>query len=191
MTLICLKIKLHADITSIWKVSHLDSFWNRGPRELRNGLMSHMFINKACTNQSEVGYFQTSHYQIFSGLLISHLVKGNKDSVYKVEITGKIVGCKTIRKSKSAIQCMVQRWRACVPVPLWVCTRPFVASLSHHLVESIPVKRKINITVTILSFSQVHVAFNSIKLKRDHAKQAVFDFCTPNKLPLLPPTPVP
>ena len=38
MTLICMKIKLHAELIFTWKVSHLDSFSNRGTRELGNGL---------------------------------------------------------------------------------------------------------------------------------------------------------
>ena len=38
MTLICMKMKLRAELIFIWKVSHLDSFWNRGTRELGNGL---------------------------------------------------------------------------------------------------------------------------------------------------------
>ena len=38
MTLICMKMKLHAELIFIWKVSHLDLFWNRGTRELGNGL---------------------------------------------------------------------------------------------------------------------------------------------------------
>ena len=33
-----MKMKLHAELIFIWKVSHLDSFWNRGIRELGNGL---------------------------------------------------------------------------------------------------------------------------------------------------------
>ena len=37
MTLICMKMKLHSELIFIWKVSHLDSFWNRGWRELGNG----------------------------------------------------------------------------------------------------------------------------------------------------------
>ena len=42
MTLICMKMKLHvhAELIFIWKVSHLDSFWNRGTRELGYGLFS-------------------------------------------------------------------------------------------------------------------------------------------------------
>ena len=40
MTLICTRMKLHAELTFIWKVSHLDSFWNRGTRELGNGLLA-------------------------------------------------------------------------------------------------------------------------------------------------------
>ena len=39
MTLICIKRKLHAELIFTWKVSHLDSFWNRGTRELWNGLL--------------------------------------------------------------------------------------------------------------------------------------------------------
>ena len=38
MTLICMKMKLHAELIFIWKVSPLDSLWNRGTRELGNGL---------------------------------------------------------------------------------------------------------------------------------------------------------
>ena len=34
-----MKMKLHAELIFIWKVSHLDSFWNRGTRELGNGLL--------------------------------------------------------------------------------------------------------------------------------------------------------
>ena len=41
MTLICMKMKLHAELIFIWKVLHLDSFWNRGTRELGNGLFKH------------------------------------------------------------------------------------------------------------------------------------------------------
>ena len=40
MTLICMRMKLHAELIFIWMVSHLDSFWNRGTRELGNGLLS-------------------------------------------------------------------------------------------------------------------------------------------------------
>ena len=34
----CMKMKLRAELIFIRKVSHLDSFWNRGTRELGNGL---------------------------------------------------------------------------------------------------------------------------------------------------------
>ena len=40
MALLCMKMKLHAELIFIRKVSHLDSFWNRGTRELGNGLLS-------------------------------------------------------------------------------------------------------------------------------------------------------
>ena len=33
-----MRMKLQAELTFMWKVWHLDSFWNRGPRELENGL---------------------------------------------------------------------------------------------------------------------------------------------------------
>ena len=54
MTLICMKMKLRAELIFIRKVSHLDSLWNRGTRELGNGLLpsclcmyilSNIFIN--------------------------------------------------------------------------------------------------------------------------------------------------
>ena len=40
MTFICMKKKPRAELIFIWKVSHLDSLWNRGTRELGNGLFS-------------------------------------------------------------------------------------------------------------------------------------------------------
>ena len=44
MTLICMKLKLHAKLIFIWRVSHLNSFWNRGTRELGNrGLLTISF----------------------------------------------------------------------------------------------------------------------------------------------------
>ena len=39
MTLVCMKMKLHAELIFMWKIEHLDSFWNRGTRELGNGLL--------------------------------------------------------------------------------------------------------------------------------------------------------
>ena len=39
MTLICMKMKLHAELIFIWNVSHLNAFWNRGTRELGNGVL--------------------------------------------------------------------------------------------------------------------------------------------------------
>ena len=46
MTLICMKMNLRAGLIFIWKVSHLDSFWNRGPRELGNGLFLKLGLTK-------------------------------------------------------------------------------------------------------------------------------------------------
>ena len=42
MTLICMKKKLRVELTGIfiWKVSHLDSLWNGGTRELGDGLLT-------------------------------------------------------------------------------------------------------------------------------------------------------
>ena len=40
MTLSYMKKKLHAELIFIWKASHFDSFWNRGTRELGNGLLN-------------------------------------------------------------------------------------------------------------------------------------------------------
>ena len=39
MTFICMKKKLHAELVFIWKVSHLGLLWNRGTRELGDGLL--------------------------------------------------------------------------------------------------------------------------------------------------------
>ena len=43
MTFICMKKKLHAELIFIWKVSHLDSLWKRGTRELGNGLLTYLW----------------------------------------------------------------------------------------------------------------------------------------------------
>ena len=48
MTLICMRMNLHAELIFIWKVSHLDSFWNRGTRELGNGLLVKLDFNRTC-----------------------------------------------------------------------------------------------------------------------------------------------
>ena len=39
-----MKMKLHAELIFIWKVSHLDSFWNRGAGKLGNGVFVHMSV---------------------------------------------------------------------------------------------------------------------------------------------------
>ena len=65
MTLICMKMKLHAELIFIWKVSHLDSFWNRGTRELGNGLLPwliHFFKNLIFTTLLQYIYSQKSRY---------------------------------------------------------------------------------------------------------------------------------
>ena len=48
MTLICMKMKLNAELIFIWKVSHLDSFWNRGTTELGNGLFARLLNYYTC-----------------------------------------------------------------------------------------------------------------------------------------------
>ena len=40
MSMICIRMDLWVKLIFIWKVSHLDSFWNRGKRELGNGLFT-------------------------------------------------------------------------------------------------------------------------------------------------------
>ena len=52
-TLICMKMKLHAELIFIWMVSHLDSLWNRGTGELRNGLL-HRLEEKGCFEYESV-----------------------------------------------------------------------------------------------------------------------------------------
>ena len=44
-----MRMKLHAELIFIWKVSHLDSFWNRGTRELGNGLLRKRSSFDDCT----------------------------------------------------------------------------------------------------------------------------------------------
>ena len=39
MTLICMKMNLHAELIFIWKVSHEDSFWNRDNRQIGKDLL--------------------------------------------------------------------------------------------------------------------------------------------------------
>ena len=54
ITLIWMRMKLHAELIFIWKVSHLDSFSDSGTRELGNGLLSctyngshsHIFVTR-------------------------------------------------------------------------------------------------------------------------------------------------
>ena len=49
MSLICMKMKLHVELIFIRMVSHLDSFWNRGTRELGNGLFTSYTITSLKT----------------------------------------------------------------------------------------------------------------------------------------------
>ena len=69
MTLICMEMKLRAELIFIWKVSHLDSFWNRGTRELGNGLLnrfspwSESDVRKAYTSEWHEKLQSRSHAQ--------------------------------------------------------------------------------------------------------------------------------
>ena len=47
MTLISMKMKLHAELIFIWKVLQIDSFWNRGKIELGNGLLRETFFHSS------------------------------------------------------------------------------------------------------------------------------------------------
>ena len=72
MTLICMKMKLHAEPIFIWKVSHLDSLWNRGTRELGNGLFCGLLSDwLKLTNES-------SRIQWKERGLLSRTVAGNR-----------------------------------------------------------------------------------------------------------------
>ena len=52
MILICMKMKLHTEFIFIRMVSHLDSFWNRGTRELGNGLLNVLLLRQSTENHS-------------------------------------------------------------------------------------------------------------------------------------------
>ena len=67
MTLICMRMKLHAEHIFIWKVSHIDSFWNRGTRELGNGLFHFRCGTKPRDQKQETG----NDSDVISGLQAS------------------------------------------------------------------------------------------------------------------------
>ena len=54
MTLICVKMKLHPELIFIWKVSHLDLFWNTGTRELGNCLIYFRYSSSVILQCSQV-----------------------------------------------------------------------------------------------------------------------------------------
>ena len=62
MSMICIRMDLWVKLIFIWKVSHLDSFWNRGKRELGNGLLfncpspnHHAFVRFEIKNTWPIG----------------------------------------------------------------------------------------------------------------------------------------
>ena len=58
----CMKIKLHAELIFIWKVSHLDSFWNRGAREL--GILKTALVYLVRENNvARIKLFQPNSFQ--------------------------------------------------------------------------------------------------------------------------------
>ena len=64
MALICMKMKLHAELIFIWKISYLDSFWNRGTGELGNDLFPWCPLLQAGWFLLEFSspFFQYCHY---------------------------------------------------------------------------------------------------------------------------------
>ena len=71
MSLICMKMKLHAEPIFIWKVSHLDSFWNRGTRELGNGLLDSISLSQKVDLRSLLDLICPSMIsEIFSSIFI-------------------------------------------------------------------------------------------------------------------------
>ena len=58
MTLICMKMKLHAELTFIWRVSHLDSFWKKGTRETLKWPMFLVIVKVQQAKSSNNGHFQ-------------------------------------------------------------------------------------------------------------------------------------
>ena len=62
MSMICIRMDLWVKLISIWKVSHLDSFWNRGKRQLGNGLFC---CDTCCTKNCLVTYPASDISRIF------------------------------------------------------------------------------------------------------------------------------
>ena len=56
-----MKKKLHAELIFIWKVSHLDSLWNRGTRELGNGLL----VEYICNNTEGMEHNTKQHEYMY------------------------------------------------------------------------------------------------------------------------------
>ena len=99
MTFICMKKKLRAELIFIWKVSHFNSVWKRGTRELGKGLFLVHFFAVLCktttwNNQSlcpvnHDGYFSNFHRELND-------LKVSRDSwkKFKVPIKWKIEALK-------------------------------------------------------------------------------------------------
>ena len=77
MSLICMKIKLCTELIFTWKVSHLDSVWNRGTRELGNGpLKTRQNINQDYLAKNMITALTFTFTSLFgSQLWLSSFVK--------------------------------------------------------------------------------------------------------------------
>ena len=73
--LICMRMKLHAGLIFIWKVSQLDSFWNSGTRELGNGL----FCPSGFTQSSSMAHAWNGCSQSSRFLLQARRIVGSGD----------------------------------------------------------------------------------------------------------------
>ena len=72
MTLICMKKKLRVELIFIWKVSHLDSLWNRGTRELGNDLLWNSLPNSI--NSSANYKVLKMHWVTWTSVAICELI---------------------------------------------------------------------------------------------------------------------
>ena len=131
--------------------------------------LSHMFVSKACRTSNQI--FQShSFFKCQS--------RGTKTRGMKLKLTGNVKGCKTTRKSKSAIwyrdPLQVNGRHVCWYMYLFGFVCILLQLLFHITWWNQDLTRGKLTLILLLSFSQVHVAFNSINLNRDHAKKAVY-----------------
>ena len=138
MTLICMKVKLHPELIFIWKVSHLDSFWNRGTRELGNCPFQSKIRKISRCHPSSPKYVELGHFTLLLNserqrnvqiLIIQPFLLLVKPCVYwrsRVVIRdfkiwcGEAVNCSTAANSENHF-----RWRhdvcSTTAFPPWPC----------------------------------------------------------------------